>query len=303
MVIERILPEHVPRILSDKPLMEHFLRVLLDGPVTLSDWPSEASCSDFSAGPDLCAVTTGGMRICLHVNLFGAEPMMDELMHAAAQYLPDPVCTIVLTASDPVDLGQSYSRIAPMAVDAPVITEVESAWQIHVLSFAAEIVNRNAPPEIQQLLDHMAGKEIQPAPGSLLDRMLHEDFAWSPIADMRSRCKASIYACCTARLKLGADRRSIRSAAQSISENALSAVDLSELYAKLTQLAARNLSDTELQIYFHQTGIPAELYRDALDGITWDAAYLHVRFDQALQEEAERRRAAVEEGGERDGSL
>ena len=55
MVIERILPEHVPRILSDKPLMEHFLRVLLDKPVTLSDWPSEASCSDFSAVPDLCA--------------------------------------------------------------------------------------------------------------------------------------------------------------------------------------------------------------------------------------------------------
>ena len=303
MVIERILPEHVPRILSDKPIMEHFLRVLLDKPVTLSDWPSEASCSDFSAGPDLCAVTTGGMRICLHVNLFGAEPMMDELMHAAAQYLPDPVCTIVLTAVDLVDLGQSYSRIAPMAVDAPVITEVESAWQIHVLSFATEIVNRNAPPEIQQLLDHMAGKEIQPAPGSLLDRMLHEDFAWSPIADMRSQCKASIYACCTARLKLDADRRSIRSYAQSIAENAFSAVDLSELYAKLTQLAARNLSDTELQLYFHQTGIPAELYRDALDGITWDVAYLHVRFDQALQEEAERRRAAVEEGGESDGSL
>ena len=228
---------------------------------------------------------------------------MDELMHAAAQYLPNPVCTIVLTASDPVDLGQSYSRIAPMAVDAPVITELESSWQIHILSFAAEIVNRNAAPEIQQLLDHMVGKEIQPAPSSLLDRMLHEDFAWSPIADMRSQCKASICACCTARLKLGADRRSIRSAAQSIAENALSAVDLSELYAKLTQLAARNLSDTELQIYFHQTGIPAELYRDALDGITWDVAYLHVRFDQALQEEAERRRAAVEKGGERDGSV
>ena len=45
------------------------------------------------------------------------------------------------------------------------------------------------------------------------------------------------------------------------------------------------------------------MYRDALDGITWDAAYLHVRFEQALQEEAERRRAAVEEGGERDGSV
>ena len=249
MIVERIRPEHIPRIVSNKPIMEHFLRVLLDKPVTLSDWPSEASCCDFSAGPDLCAVTTGGMRICLHVNLFGAEPMMDELMHAAAQYLPDPVCTVVLTASDPIDLGQSYSRIAPMAVDAPVITEVESAWQIHVLSFATEIVNRKAPPEIQQLLDHMAGKEIQPAPGSLLDRMLHEDFAWSPIADMRSNCKASIYACCTARLKSGADRRSIRSAAQSISENALSAVDLSELYAKLTQLAARNLSDTELHMY------------------------------------------------------
>ena len=164
-------------------------------------------------------------------------------------------------------------------------------------------MNRNAAPEIQQLLDHMAGKEIQPAPSSLLDRMLHEDFAWSPIADMRSQCKASIYACCTARLKSGADRRSIRSYAQSIAENAFSDVDLSELYAKLTQLAARNLSDTELQIYFHQTGIPAELYRDALDGITWDVAYLHVRFDQALQEEAERRRAAVEEGGEHDGSI
>ena len=160
MIVERIRPEHIPRIVSNKPIMEHFLRVLLDEPVTLSDWPSEASCSDFSAGPDLCAVTTGGMRICLHVNLFGAEPMMDELMYAAAQYLPDPVCTIVLTASDPVDLGQSYSRIAPMAVDAPVITEVESSWQIHILSFAAEIVNRNAAPEIQQLLDHMAGKEI-----------------------------------------------------------------------------------------------------------------------------------------------
>ena len=303
MIAKHIHLEHLPRIVSNKPIMEHFLRVLLDEPVTLSDWPSEASCSDFSAGPDLCAVTTGGMRICLHVNLFGAEPMMDELMYAAAQYLPDPVCTIVLTASDPVDLGQSYSRIAPMAVDAPVITEVESSWQIHILSFAAEIVNRNAPPEIQQLLDHMAGKEIQPAPGSLLDRMLHEDFAWSPIADMRSNCKANIYACCTARLKSGADRRSIRSAAQSISENALSAVDLSELYAKLTQLAARNLSDTELQLYFHQTGIPAELYRDALDGIIWDVAYLHVRFDQALQEEAERRRAAVEEGGKSDGGL
>lgn len=136
MIAERISPEHIPHILSNKPIMEHFLRVLLDEPVTLSDWPPEASCSEFSASPDLCAVTTGGMRICLHVNLFDAEPMMDELMHAAAQYLLDPVCTVVLTAFDPVELGQAYSRIASMVVGAPVITEVESAWQIHVFSFS-----------------------------------------------------------------------------------------------------------------------------------------------------------------------
>ena len=29
MVTDHILPEHIPRILSDKPILEHFLRVLL----------------------------------------------------------------------------------------------------------------------------------------------------------------------------------------------------------------------------------------------------------------------------------
>ena len=126
MVTDHILPEHIPRILSDKPILEHFLRVLLGKPVTLTDWPSEAAWDDISAGSDLCAITTDDIRICLHVNLFGVEPLVDEVMHTAAQHFPNPVCTIVLTAFDPVDLGQSYSRIAPMVVDAPVITEVQS---------------------------------------------------------------------------------------------------------------------------------------------------------------------------------
>ena len=33
MIVDRIRPEHIPRIVSNKPIMEHFLRVLLDEPV------------------------------------------------------------------------------------------------------------------------------------------------------------------------------------------------------------------------------------------------------------------------------
>ena len=303
MVTDHILPEHIPRILSDKPILEHFLRVLLGKPVTLTDWPSEAAWDDISAGSDLCAITTDDIRICLHVNLFGVDPLVDEVMHTAAQHFPNPVCTIVLTAFDPVDLGQSYSRIAPMVVDAPVITEMESVWQIHVLSFAKDIVNHNAPPEIQQLLNHMAGKEILPAHGSLLDRMLHEDFAWCPFADMRSRCKSSVYSYCTKQLAQGADRKSIYADAQCVAAHAISNFDLSELYAKLIRLAAHDPSDAEIRMYCDKIGIPAELYHDALAGRPWDVVNLLVWFDQRLQEESQRRRAALGKAGGKDGNM
>ena len=301
MIAEHISLEYLPRILSNKPLLEHFLSVLLDKTVQLPCWPKEMPWDFCYPFADLYVRLRGKMLVSLSANLFDPKHLVDELRLSTG--VSDPTCSIVISDTDIVGLGQSYCRIVPMAVGDSETRLMDSCWQIHMLSFSRSITTHNAPSEIQQLLDHMAGMKIQPEPDSLLDRMLHEDFAWSPIADMRSNCKANIYACCTARLKLDADRRSIRSYAQSIAENAFSAVDLSELYAKLTQLAARNLSDTELQLYFHQTGIPAELYRDALDGITWDVAYLHVRFDQALQEEAERRRAAVEEGGKSDGSV
>ena len=301
MIAEHISLEYLPRILSNKPLLEHFLSALLDKAVQLPCWPKEMPWDFCYPFADLYVRLRGKMLVSLSANLFDPKHLVDELRLSTG--VSDPTCSIVISDIDIVGLGQSYCRIVPMAVGDSETRLTDSCWQIHILSSSRSITTRNAPSEIQQLLDHMAGMKIQPEPDSLLDRMLHEDFAWSPIADMRSNCKANIYACCTARLKLDADRRSIRSYAQSIAENAFSAVDLSELYAKLTQLAARNLSDTELQLYFHQTGIPAELYRDALDGITWDVAYLHVRFDQALQEEAERRRAAVEQGGKSDGSV
>ena len=295
MIVERIRPEHIPRIVSNKPIMEHFLRVLLDKPVTLSDWPSEASCSDFSAGPDLCAVTTGGMRICLHVNLFGSETMMDELMHAAAQYFPDPVCTIVLTAFDPVDLGQAYCRIAPMAVDAPVITELESVWQIHVLSFAAEIVNRNAPPEIQQLLDHMAGKEIPPTPGSLLDRMLHEDFVWCWLNGARYSLKGS-YSSKYEQYAQQYPSSRIDYIMEGYSQEFIKGYAGIDVYTDMLQnVLGIAQSREELFAVCNAARIPEPMIQDAIAGKIWTQDDLLQWYETALAEEAERRRAAESE--------
>ena len=295
MIVERIRPEHIPRIVSNKPIMEHFLRVLLDKPVTLSDWPSEASCSDFSAGPDLCAVTTGGMRICLHVNLFGSETMMDELMHAAAQYFPDPVCTIVLTAFDPVDLGQAYCRIAPMAVDAPVITELESVWQIHVLCFAAEIVNRNAPPEIQQLLDHMAGMKIQPEPDSLLDRMLHEDFVWCWLSGAGYSLKENYshkYEQCAQQYSSGW----IDYIMEGYSQEFIKGYTGIDVYTDMLQnVLGIAQSREELFAVCNAARIPEPMIQDAIAGKIWTQDDLLQWYETALAEEAERRRAAESE--------
>lgn len=39
MIAKHIHLEHIPRILSNKPLLEHFLSVLLDKTVQLPCWP------------------------------------------------------------------------------------------------------------------------------------------------------------------------------------------------------------------------------------------------------------------------
>ncbi len=41
MIAKHIHLEHLPRILSNKPLLEHFLSVLLDKTVELPCWPKE----------------------------------------------------------------------------------------------------------------------------------------------------------------------------------------------------------------------------------------------------------------------
>lgn len=178
MIANQLKLAQLPRILSDKPILEHFLRILLDKPIRLSDWPEETAWDDTSPVPDLQALTIDGTYICLYVNLFGCAPLVSELAYSATKLCTKPVCSIVLTDADPVELGQSYSRIAPMVVDAPVITELDCSWQIHILSCSEDIVNHNAPSGIQQLLDHLAGQNHVPVPGSLLDEMLQVEFAY-----------------------------------------------------------------------------------------------------------------------------
>ena len=103
----------------------------------------------------------------------------------------DPTCSIVISDTDITGLGQSYCRIVPMAVGDSETRLMDSCWQIHILSFSRSITTRNAPSEIQQLLDHMAGMKIQPEPDSLLGRMLHEDFVWCWLSDARYSLKGS----------------------------------------------------------------------------------------------------------------
>lgn len=53
MIAERIHLEHIPRILSNKPLLEHFLGALLDKKVQLPCWPDDTGChcrEDMDAG-------------------------------------------------------------------------------------------------------------------------------------------------------------------------------------------------------------------------------------------------------------
>ena len=50
----------------------------------------------------------------------------NEVRHGAALYLLEPVCTVVLTEFDPVDLGHAYIGIGPMSSDALVATELQA---------------------------------------------------------------------------------------------------------------------------------------------------------------------------------
>ena len=56
-------------------------------------------------------------------------------------------------------------------------------------------------------------------------------------------------------------------------------------------------------MYCDKIGIPAELYHDALAGRPWDVVNLLVWFDQRLQEESQRRRAALGKAGGKDGNM
>ena len=176
MIAKHIHLEHLPRILSNKPLLEHFLSALLDKAVQLPCWPKEMPWDFCYPFADLYVRLRGKMLVSLSANLFDPKHLVDELRLSTG--VSDPTCSIVISDTDITGLGQSYCRIVPMAVGETDTRLMDSCWQIHILSSSRSITTRNAPSEIQQLLDHMAGMKIQPEPDSLLDRMLHEDFVW-----------------------------------------------------------------------------------------------------------------------------
>ena len=79
MIAKHIHPEHIPRILSNKPLLEHFLGVLLDKTVELPCWPKEIPwdfCYQFA---DLFVRFRGKMLVSLSANLFDPKHPVDEL--------------------------------------------------------------------------------------------------------------------------------------------------------------------------------------------------------------------------------
>ena len=232
------------------------------------------------------------MLVSLSANLFDPKHLVDELRLSTG--VSDPTCSIVISDIDIVGLGQSYCRIVPMAVGDSETRLMDSCWQIHILSFSRSITTRNAPSEIQQLLDHLSGEKIEPTPGSLLDRMLHEDFVWCWLNDARHVLKDHYAAKYEKFAKEYPPNRAGR-IVDGYSEEFIKGYTQMKTYTGALQHALSIAPDREeLFTVCKAAGIPGPMVQDALDGKTWTWDDLLQWYETALQEEDERRRAAAE---------
>lgn len=293
MIAERIRPEHIPRILSNKPLLEHFLSALLDKAVQLPCWPKEMPWDFCYPFADLYVRLRGKMLVSLSANLFDPKHLVDELCLSTG--VSDPTCSIVISDTDITGLGQSYCRIVPMAVGETDTRLMDSCWQIHIFSFSRSITTRNAPSEIQQLLDHMAGRKIQPEPDSLLDRMLHEDFVWCWLADARYALKKNYspkYEQCAQQYPSSR----IDYIMEGYSQEFIKGYAGIDVYTDMLQnVLGIAQSREELFAVCKAARIPEPMIQDAIAGKIWTQDDLLQWYETALAEEAERRRAAESE--------
>ena len=293
MIAERIHLEHIPRILSNKPLLEHFLSALLDKAVQLPCWPKEMPWDFCYPFADLYVRLRGKMLVSLSANLFDPKHLVDELRLSTG--VSDPTCSIVISDTDITGLGQSYCRIVPMAVGETDTRLMDSCWQIHILSSSRSITTRNAPSEIQQLLDHMAGMKIQPEPDSLLDRMLHEDFVWCWLNGARYSLKENYshkYEQCAQQYSSGW----IDYIMEGYSQEFIKGYTGIDVYTDMLQnVLGIAQSREELFAVCNAARIPEPMIQDAIAGKIWTQDDLLQWYETALAEEAERRRSAESE--------
>ena len=293
MIAEHISLEYLPRILSNKPLLEHFLSVLLDKTVQLPCWPKEMPWDFCYPFADLYVRLRGKMLVSLSANLFDPKHLVDELRLSTG--VSDPTCSIVISDTDITGLGQSYCRIVPMAVGETDTRLMDSCWQIHILSSSRSITTRNAPSEIQQLLDHMAGMEIQPEPDSLLDRMLHEDFVWCWLSGARYSLKGS-YSSKYEQYAQQYPSSRIDYILEGYSQEFIKGYAGIDVYNDMLQnVLGIAQSREELFDVCTGAGIPEPMIQDAIAGKIWTQDDLLQWYETALAEEAERRRAAESE--------
>lgn len=293
MKAKRIKLEYIPRILSDKPLLEYFLSILLNKPVQLPCWPKETSWDYSYPFADLFVRSDAGILVSLSANLFDPEHIVDELRLSVSD--DAPTCSIVLCDKDVLGLGQSYCRIVPMAEGVSEAKRMESSWQIHVLAFGRGITRRNAPPEIQQLLDHMTGMDTQPAPGSLLSRMLDEDFVWCCLlSDARHALKAPYHS----KSKKLAQEDLFTRPDLILEAFSRSFIEGFTQIESMNQIMHRGLTIAELRdslpTVCKSLHIPDPMVQDAIAGKEWTKDDLLQWYKSELSEEAKRRRAAAE---------
>ena len=293
MIAEHISLEYLPRILSNKPLLEHFLSVLLDKTVQLPCWPKEMPWDFCYPFADLYVRLRGRMLVSLSANPFDPKHLVDELRLSTGG--SDPTCSIVISDTDITGLGQSYCRIVPMAVGETDTRLMDSCWQIHILSSSRSITTRNAPSEIQQLLDHMAGMKIQPEPDSLLDRMLHEDFVWCWLNGARYSLKENYshkYEQCAQQYSSGW----IDYIMEGYSQEFIKGYTGIDVYTDMLQnVLGIAQSREELFAVCNAARIPEPMIQDAIAGKIWTQDDLLQWYETALAEEAERRRSAESE--------
>ena len=293
MIAEHISLEYLPRILSNKPLLEHFLSALLDKAVQLPCWPKEMPWDFCYPFADLYVRLRGKMLVSLSANLFDPKHLVDELRLSTG--VSDPTCSIVISDTDITGLGQSYCRIVPMAVGETDTRLMDSCWQIHILSSSRSITTRNAPSEIQQLLDHMAGMKIQPEPDSLLDRMLHEDFVWCWLNGARYSLKENYshkYEQCAQQYSSGW----IDYIMEGYSQEFIKGYTGIDVYTDMLQnVLGIAQSREELFAVCNAARIPEPMIQDAIAGKIWTQDDLLQWYETALAEEAERRRSAESE--------